>query len=84
MYNPALQKKKKKLEHPRQAKWRENGVLLRNYKFPLVLYVNKISSGVKTNQRYGRDRTKENEGMIGIDIKQLGKQAACKTYFEKD
>ena len=68
-------------EHPRQGKWREEGVLLINYKFPLVPFVYKIGSGVKTNQRHGsRDRTKENEG---IDIKQLGKQAACKTYFEK-
>ena len=67
-------------EHSRQGKWREEGVLLINYKFPLIPYVNKIRSSVKTNQRHGRDRTKENEG---IDIKQLGKQAACKTYFEK-
>ena len=59
----------------------EKKILLINYKFPLVPFVNKIGSGVKTNQRHGsRDRTKENEG---IDIKQLGKQAACKTYFEK-
>ena len=55
-------------EHPRQGKWREEGVLLINFKFPLVLYVNKVRSSVKTNQRHGRDRTKENEG---IDIKQL-------------
>lgn len=48
------------------------------YKFPLVPDVNKIIAGVKTNQRHGRDITKENEG---IDIKQLGKQS--KTYFEK-
>ena len=68
-------------EHPRQGKWREEGVLLINFKFLLVPYVNKVRSGVKMNQRHGRDRTKENEG---IDIKQLGKQVACKTYFEKD
>lgn len=35
---------------------------------------------LKTNQRHGRDRTKENEG---IDTKQLGKQAACKLILKR-
>ena len=37
-------------EHPRQGKRREKGVLLINYQFPLVPCVNKIRSGLKTNQ----------------------------------
>ena len=67
-------------EHPRQGKWREKGVLLINYKSPLVPYVNKIRSNVKTNQRHGRDRTKENEG---IGVKQLGKQAKCNLILKR-
>ena len=58
----------------------EKKILLINYKFPLVPYVNKIGTGVKTNQRHGTDRTKENEG---VDTKQLGKQATCNLILKR-